>query len=189
MTLRMPKIDPESFRGRLYLLAIDKVVIGALIAMALFVYDRWRTTEARRYDEARQETDLGFKRTEYVKELVPIVLDDRSNVLFRAHAFAALVETKAVSADGAVSLMQRLLLADVLGADNVSMTSVNPVNDEVHIFTLSADTDDDFLLATMLKVMPAGLAAMLKEYEHTTVQHREVRATPASDRNLKKAAY
>lgn len=91
MTLRMPKIDPESFRGRLYLLAIDKVVIGALIAMALFVYDRWRTTEARRYDEARQETDLGFKRTEYVKELVPIVLDDRSNVLFRAHAFAALV--------------------------------------------------------------------------------------------------
>ncbi len=33
------KIDSESFKGKLWLLIIDKVFIGALIAAALFLYN------------------------------------------------------------------------------------------------------------------------------------------------------
>ena len=33
----------ETFRGRLALLVIDKLVIGALIAVAIFVYDSIKT--------------------------------------------------------------------------------------------------------------------------------------------------
>jgi predicted Co/Zn/Cd cation transporter (cation efflux family) len=70
----MPKIEPETFREKLYLLVIDKVVIGALIAIAFIVYDQWKTQEVRRYTDTQEEVQLAFRRAEYVKQLIPIVL-------------------------------------------------------------------------------------------------------------------
>ncbi len=88
MRFGIPPVDPESFRGKLYLLVLDKVVIGALIAIAFLVYDRWKTEEVRRYTVAQEETQLGFKRAEYVKQLVPIVLNGHQDIQYRAHAFS-----------------------------------------------------------------------------------------------------
>ena len=175
MKLRTPTIDAETFRGKLYLLVIDKIVIGALIAVAFLVYDRWKTDEVRRYDEVRQEVELGFRRAEYVKELVPIVVDTNRDVLFRAHALAALVETKSISSHSTISLAQNLLLSDVLGVGRYTVTWVNPVNEEIYTYTPSPETEEAFLLATMIKVMPSGLPSVLKQYTHTVVQYRAVR--------------
>lgn len=171
----MPAIDAETFRGKLYLLVIDKIVIGALIAVIFLVYDRWKTEEVRRYDETRQEVELGFRRAEYVKELVPIVVDTNRDVLVRAHAFAALVETKSISSHSTINFAQNLLLSDVLGVGRYTVTWVNPVNEEIHTYTPSPETEEDFLLATIIKVMPSGLPSVLKQYTHTVMQHRAVR--------------
>src|SRR5258708_547017 len=113
----MPKIDPETFRGKVYLLVIDKVVIGALIAIALLVYDQWKTREIQRYTTAQEEVQLSFRRAEYVKQLVPIVLDDTKHIRYRAQSLGALVETKSIEANSAVIFAKMLLDSDVLERD------------------------------------------------------------------------
>ena len=153
MKLRSSAVDPESFRGKLYLLVIDKVVIGALIAIAFLVYDRWKTQEVRHYTTVQEETQLGFKRAEYVKQLVPIVLDGREDIQYRAHAFSALVETNSIDANSSVRFAQMLLDSNVLGTYQYGPT--NPLQNE------------KYFLATMLKTMPAGLPALLTEYANS----------------------
>ena len=39
-----------SMKGKLFLLFIDKIIIGAIIAGAFFAYDRWKTVEVRDYN-------------------------------------------------------------------------------------------------------------------------------------------
>ena len=147
----MSKIDPETFRGKLYLLAIDKIVIGALIAMAFLVYDQWRTQEVRRYADTQEETQLAFRRAEYVKQLVPIVFDDTKPVRYRAQSLGALVETKSIDANSAVLYAKILLDSNVLESDKRGFAS---------------PTAEDYFLTIMLKTMPLGLPALLDEYQH-----------------------
>ena len=146
----MPKIDPDTFRGKFYLLVIDKIVIGTLIAIALFVYDRWKTHEVRSYTEAQEEIQLGFKRAEYVKQLVPIVLDDTKPVRYRAQSLGALVETKSIDASSAVIFAKMLLDSNVLESNE----SGRPT-----------PTAEAYFLTVMRKAMPWGLPALLDEYE------------------------
>jgi len=37
------QLDPESFKGKIYLLIVDKIIIGAIIAIAFVVYDQIKT--------------------------------------------------------------------------------------------------------------------------------------------------
>ena len=164
-------VDPESFRGKLYLLVIDKIVIGGMIAVAFVVYSCVQTVDTRRYDEARREVDLGFKRAEYVKELVPIAIDQNGDVLVRAQALTALIETGSISSQSAVSFAQRLLLSDLLGRGRTA-TYVNPGNDEVREYSFSSNTVDEILLVPMIKVMPMGLPFVIAEYTETVEQRR-----------------
>lgn len=169
----MPNIDPETFRGKLYLLVLDKVVIGALIAIAFLVYDQWKTQEIRRYASAQEETQLGFRRAEYVRQLVPIVLDSKQDILYRAHSLGALVETKSIDANSAVNFAQKLLDSNVLGSEEYTKDDQN-----VPRFIHRSPTGEDYFLATMLKTMPSGLPALLNEYRQNllrlTGQEREV---------------
>ncbi len=164
--------DPETLRGKLLLLVLDKLVIGAVLAFAFFGYDLWKTREVRSYNEVRQRTELGFKRAEYVKELVPVALDPTGDVLVRAQALTALVDTEAISPMSAVTFAGRLLLSDVLAARRYTLTYENPVNGEIHRRTLSAEGEEEVLLNTLLKVMPSGLPAVLSEFAHARTQHR-----------------
>ncbi len=104
-------IDPESFRGKIWLLAIDKIIIGAFIASAFLVYDRIKTKETRDYNKGREEIQLGFKRAEYVKQLVPVVVDTSQNIHFRAHALGALIETQSIDARSAIGFCSLLKTA------------------------------------------------------------------------------
>ena len=157
-------VDAESFRGKLYLLVIDKIVIGAAIAVAFFIYDAWKTKEFRHYEDARQETDLGFRRAEYVKDLVPIVLDSDAGVFVRAEVLSALVDTESISPQSAVGFAQQLLLADLLGASRQHRAYVSTVH------------EGDVLFATVMKVVPAALPSVLNEFNHVATRGRIERA-------------
>lgn len=177
---RILLIDPETLPGKLLLLVLDKLVIGALIALAFFTYDRWKTRELRNYNEVRQRTELGFQRAEYVKELVPVALDPAVDVLVRAQALTALIDTEAISPTSAVTFAARLLLSDVLAARRYTLTYENPVNGEIHRRTLSAEGEEEVLLNTMLKVLPSGLPSVLSEFAHARAQHRIVTTSPTA---------
>lgn len=55
-------VNPESFRGKLYLLAIDKIVIGAIIPVAFVAYDRFCTVEVRTLEDKAASMQLTFER-------------------------------------------------------------------------------------------------------------------------------
>ncbi|MGA2860053.1 MAG: hypothetical protein ABSE40_24560 [Candidatus Sulfotelmatobacter sp.] len=138
-------MNPDSFRGKVYLLVIDKVVIGALIAVALLVYDQWKTEEVRRYTAAQEEAQRAFTRAEYVKQLVPVVLDSKQDILYRGHALGALIDTHSIDAASAVHFAN-MLLPRVLGQ-------------------YPEQPYEDYFLTSMLKTMPEGLAAAMSEYK------------------------
>lgn len=136
-------IDPDSFRGKVWLLAIDKVVIGAFIGLAVFGYYLFTSRDIRTYETNRDEIQLSFKRAEYVRQLVPIVLDDHKDALFRAHLLGALIETQSIEASSAVYFANRLLLSD---------------DDAILI------REGDFLKFRLLLAMPTGLPEVLNQY-------------------------
>jgi hypothetical protein len=155
---RMPKIEPETFREKLYLLVIDKVVIGALIAIAFIVYDQWKTQEVRRYTDTQEEVQLAFRRAEYVKQLIPIVLASEQDVRYRAHALGALVETRSIDANSAVNFAGKLLDSNLwVGSEDGEIPS---------------PTSEDYFLDVMRKSMPSGLQALLKAYDDTRYSRR-----------------
>ena len=57
MRLRL-NIDPDSFRGKLWLLFIDKLVIGAIIGTALLYYNGWQREDQRSYEKQATEIQL-----------------------------------------------------------------------------------------------------------------------------------
>ena len=98
--------DPESFRGKLLLLIFDKVVLGAMIGIALFLYTRWQINDQRAYED---RTTLAFQRAGYVKELVPMVVDSARDLPARSQALIALIETGSVGDKNALGLTEILL--------------------------------------------------------------------------------
>ena len=158
----MSKNDLETFRGKLYLLVIDKVVIGALIAIALFAYDRWKTQEIRRYNE---ETQLTFRRAEYIKQLVPIVLNDKKNKEYRAHSLGALVATKSIDENSAVNFAQKLLDSDLLKAQAIPWQPNNDKKTRETIWRHFCDKTDGGLYIPM----PSGWRGDSYELEGQSV--------------------
>ncbi len=54
--------EPESFRSKLLLLVIDKIIIGALIAIAVVIYDHYKTKEAQEFQHAEATEALKAQR-------------------------------------------------------------------------------------------------------------------------------
>jgi len=142
-------VDPDSFRGKVFLLAIDKVVIGALLALAFAGYSWWTKTETRTYEARLRETDLGFRRAEYVKELVPLVVDSELDLSARAQALIALIETRSVGDKNALGLAERLLRSGLVRSDY-------PENLMWH--------RDHPVLDALEGRMPAALESLLQHY-------------------------
>lgn len=98
--------DPESFKGKVLLLVVDKIIIGAIIATAFFVYDQYKTTDTRRYERQRVEIQRSFERSRLIKEFLPVVQDESINLTTRAYVLRAAVLTHAIDPDAAFELGQ-----------------------------------------------------------------------------------
>lgn len=97
----MKQVNPDSFSAKLWLLVLDKLVIGAIVFGVFAGYKQWETDESRKYNEP-------FTRAEYIKELVPIVLDNDNEPQVRAYTLGALVDTQSVSPESAVYFAAQL---------------------------------------------------------------------------------
>ena len=140
------EINLESFKSKVYLLILDKVVLGALIAIALFAYDRWKVFDQRAYDD---HVTFAFQRAGYVKDLVPIVLS-KQNVAVRSEALIALIRTRSIADASAISMANRLLDDGLIRAESGE---------------LFRQIGTDPLLDALLEHMPAALPSMLEGYE------------------------
>ena len=139
-------IDPDSFRGKIYLLVFDKVVLGAVIALALFAYKRWETNDQRVYED---RTTLAFQRATYVKELVPMVVDTQRDMSARSQALIALIETGSVSDKNAIGLAALLLRQGLIRSMYPEQLMWNR---------------DHPLIDVLAKRMPSALEPLLNQY-------------------------
>lgn len=54
----MGKLNPESFKGKIYLLVVDKIIIGTIIAIAFVVYDQIKTiSDNKEKQDAHKKQD------------------------------------------------------------------------------------------------------------------------------------
>jgi hypothetical protein len=142
--------DAETFRGKLYLLIFDKVVVGAMIGFTLVAYNIWSTQEQRAYEE---QTTLAFQRATYVKELVPIVANTKTDAFVRAEALGALIRTRAIDARSALMLSRQVLRG---GLPLSGRPESGFVNRGLHA--------QDVLVDPLLTFMPSALELLLEQF-------------------------
>ena len=137
------EIDSDSFRAKVWLLVLDKIVIGAIIFGAFAIYQYLEKKESRDYAEDREEIQLAFRRAENLKELVPVVLDGQREIQLKAHMLSALINTQSISSSSAVDLASQILYSD--GGEQLA-------------------AENSFLADTMAQVMPKGLGAAIDNH-------------------------
>jgi len=141
------RIDSESFRGKLYLLVIDKLVIGAVIALAFVVYDFRRTADLQRYETQAKDVQLQFERAKLVREFMPVIAGRGADVVTRAYVLRSAIAIGALDAEAGVELGGNLL------ADGL---------------------DDQTFTRVMASTMPNGLPALARFGEQTSVRLRPI---------------
>lgn len=138
--------DPESFRGKLLLLIFDKVVLGAMIGVALFMYKQWEISDQRKYED---RTTLAFQRAGYVKDLVPMVVDSERALPARSQALIALIETGSVGDKNALGLTEILLRQGLIRSEYPELLRWN---------------GDHPLIDALETRMPSALEPLLNNY-------------------------
>jgi hypothetical protein len=103
-------LNPESFKGKLYLLAIDKIVIGAIIAVAFVAYDRYRTIEVQGLQDRAAQVQLAFERAKLAKEFLPFITNRKEDVIARGYVLREAARTGSIDADAAIEIGRQLLL-------------------------------------------------------------------------------
>ena len=110
----------DTFRGKLYLLAIDKLVIGAIVAAALYFYDKHKTEDSRQYQaqldqyqeyrEKRQSSiQLQFEQARLIREFLPVIQDRSVDRVTRAYLLRSAVLTRSLDAVAAFEIGTDLL--------------------------------------------------------------------------------
>jgi hypothetical protein len=141
------RIDSESFRGKLYLLVVDKLVIGAVIALAFVVYDLRRTADLQRYETQAKDVQLQFERAKLVREFMPLIAGREADVVTRAYVLRSAIAIGALDAEAGIEL-GRNLLADGL--------------------------DDQTFVRVMAPTMPNGLPALARFGEQMSLPLRPI---------------
>ena len=99
----------DTFSGKLWLLIIDKIIIGAIIAIALFIYDHYKTIDIRNYQKQQVEIQLQFERSRLVKDFLPVIQDQKIDLVTRGYVLRSAVLTKSLDADVAFEIGQDFL--------------------------------------------------------------------------------
>lgn len=109
------RLDPDSFGGKLLLLVLDKVVIGAIVALAFLLYNNWKTADERRFtaqmavqardaSERSQKLQLDLERARLTRDLVPTLSNPAVDLSTKAYLLQAAVTSRAIDPDSAVEL-------------------------------------------------------------------------------------
>lgn len=132
----------DSFWGKFLLIVLDKIVIGAIIAVAFVCYELYRTKESRNYEETRieaqreyeerrAEIQLDFERARLLKEFLPIIHDPQTIPITSSYLLRSAIRTNSLDGDAAFSIGSDFLygkLSDVRYKEFVSETLPGSIN-------------------------------------------------------------
>ena len=166
MLLRRIAEDAE-FRRELFLLVVDKLVIGLVVALTIAGYDMVKTWQGRNYDESWRQVDLTFRRAEYVKEFLPTILDSAQETSVRVESLRALTATGSITSESAMHFLNELLHDDVLAINRVQVTPYHRLNPQYQQTLTRTDYpgyEEEFFVQTVIDLVPDGLPALLGEH-------------------------
>lgn len=101
----------ELLKHPLFLLVVDKLIIGLIIAAAFFWYDRYKTIESRKYQKEQQKIQRQFERSRLLKEFLPIIRDSKVDLVTRGYVLRSAVLLRALDAAAAFEIGQDFLRA------------------------------------------------------------------------------
>ena len=91
------RTDADSFRGKLYLVLLDKLIIGAVIAVAFLYYGHRLEVERTELADSREkitaEIQREFERARLAKDLLPLILDKSKDVVARGYVVRSALST------------------------------------------------------------------------------------------------
>ena len=105
--------NPESFRTKVWLLIIDKVIIGAAIGIVFLAFYLWTEDRKNEEEEHRFQQQLAIERAALAGQLLPSVANTNLKVDDRANILSVLTEANAIQPGTAARLGQILLDAGV----------------------------------------------------------------------------
>ena len=171
----------ESLREKVILLVIDKLVIGALLAVAFVLYDRWKTADVRSYERVTQERDFSFRRPEYIRTLVPLIVSSETDMRLRLQAFGALVDTRAIDPGSAVQLAQDLVDAGALENDLRPLPVGQSMGSEAHPeFFAGRSGTFEFLKHSLLRLSPELIEPSIDRYRYARRRSELLQRSPDS---------
>jgi len=160
------RVNPDSFKGRIILLVIDKIVIGAVIATAFVAYDRFRTTEARRIENNTARIQLQFERARLAKEFLPFITNRKEDVIARGYALREAARTGSIDADASVQI-GRQLLSDGISDEHFKRVMVVVMPDGMRAITrLGAEMASDWRNRTGTSFTPTSQFNPVSGVEH-----------------------
>jgi len=117
-------MDPDSFAGKVWLLVIDKLFIGALIGVAFLVFYLWSNAREQRLTEQRHQQQLDLEKARLASEILPSIADSSFESDHRANLLSILTESRAISAGTTARLAAILLDSNV--TERAFVQSVEP---------------------------------------------------------------
>jgi hypothetical protein len=104
------KVDPDSFRGKILILLVDKIVIGAIIGVVLLTYDRWRVIDARHAEQQVRTIQLEFERAKLFREFLPVITSSDGDLVSRAYILRSAVLTGAIDPETGIEIAREFIL-------------------------------------------------------------------------------
>ena len=105
---RALEIEPETTKAKFFLLVVDKLVIGlfVLIVIGAFLLLRsdWEATRTERVAEAQ----ISLERTRLLKEILPFILQESSDVMASGYLLSSALSAKQFDAQVAIEIVPRL---------------------------------------------------------------------------------
>ena len=86
---RLFSIDPDTIRGKLLVLVVDKLIIGLIILGAIGAYQMFQSDRDAAREERLADARIKVERTHLAKDLLPFLLDNSSDVIARGYLLSA----------------------------------------------------------------------------------------------------
>ena len=101
-------IDPRTIKAKLFLLVVDKLIIGlfvlAVIGVFLLLRSDWEIARTERAAEAQ----INIERTRLEKEILPFILQESSDVMASGYLLSSALSAKQFDAQVAIEIVSAL---------------------------------------------------------------------------------
>ena len=124
-------VDADSTKGKLILLLMDKLLVGAVIALVFVLYDTQKGQEQHNFETrmlqlthdlevernnqaaernlASQQIQQEYERSKILKESLPLIFDEERDITTRGYLLRSLLRTKAIDGEAGVRFGNNLV--------------------------------------------------------------------------------